>query len=200
MNLSADGIRKIIEWETGGEREYDIHPEWPGEQSGITIGIGWDLGHTPSTDTTRAWRAHLDAATLAQLVGVSGRKGKDAQEVLPLVRHLVVPWAAAMAVFEAVTIPTWYLRMLRIYPQADALPGDCAAALLSLCFNRGISTVGDRRREMADIQRHLRDGRPEAIPSELRGMCRLWPDSKGLRRRRAEEAELFERGLAARGD
>lgn len=200
MNLSKLGIESIIRWETGGEDEYDRHPEWPGEKSGITIGIGWDLGHTPSTDTARAWRAHLDSATLAQLVGVSGRRRKDAQAVLPLVRHLVVPWSAAMAVFEAVTIPTWYLRMLRIYPQADALPGDCAAALLSLCFNRGISTVGDRRAEMVNIQRHLRDGRLEAIPAELRGMVRLWPDSKGLRRRRGEEAELFERGLASLGE
>ena len=95
MNLSPRGIKSIIAWETGGESYYDRNPEWPGEASGITIGVGWDLGHTPATETSRAWAPHLDAATLAMLVSVSGRKGAAAQEVLPHVRHLVVPWAAA---------------------------------------------------------------------------------------------------------
>ena len=200
MNLSPRGIKAIITWETGGEKYYDRNPEWPGEQSGITIGVGWDLGHTPATETSRAWAPHLDSATLAALVGVSGRKGADAQAVLPHVRHLVVPWAAALAVFEAVTIPTWYLRTLRIYPQMVELPGDCAAALVSLVFNRGTSLKGDRRAEMLGIQMALADGQPELIPKLLRMMKDLWPGNNGLKRRRDEEAELFESGFLPAGD
>ena len=41
MNLSERGIERIIYWETGGRAEYDQHPEWPGVESGVTIGIGW---------------------------------------------------------------------------------------------------------------------------------------------------------------
>lgn len=200
MNLSARGIKSIIGWETGGESCYDRNPEWPGEASGITIGIGWDLGHTPATETSRAWAPHLDAATLALLVSVSGRKGAAAQEVLPHVRHLIVPWAAAMAVFEAVTLPTWYMRTLRIWPQVVELPGDCAAALVSIVFNRGASLTGDRRREMAEIQGLLRVGELKHIPDAIRSMQRLWPDTAGLRRRRREEAELFEAGLVPAGE
>jgi hypothetical protein len=200
MNLSPRGIKAIITWETGGEKYYDRNPEWPGEQSGITIGVGWDLGHTPATETSRAWAPHLDSNTLAALVGVSGRKGADAQAVLPHVRHLVVPWAAALAVFEAVTIPTWYLRTLRIYPQMVDLPGDCAAALVSLVFNRGTSLNGDRRAEMLGVQMALAEGQPELIPKLLRMMKDLWPKNNGLKRRREEEAELFEAGLVPAGE
>jgi hypothetical protein len=200
MNLSPLGIKSIIAWETGGEAYYDRNPEWPGEQSGITIGVGWDLGHTPATETSRAWAPHLDSATLALIVSVSGRKGKDAQEVLPHVRHLVVPWSAALSVFESVTLPVWYMRTLRIWPQVVELPGDCAAALVSLVFNRGPSLSGDRRREMAEIQGLLRVGNYKQIPAAIREMQRLWPDTAGLRRRRHEEAELFEEGLIPAGE
>lgn len=200
MNLSEHGIERIIHWETGGESYYDRHPEWPGGESGITIGVGWDLGHTPVAETTRAWRGKVDDATLALLVSVSGHRGEAAQTRLPHVRHLVIPWEAALAVFQDVTIPTWYLRTLRIYPQADELPGDCAAALVSLVFNRGPNLSGDRRREMANIQALLRTGNFKEIPNQFREMKRLWPDVKGLRRRRDEEAELFERGLVPAGE
>ena len=200
MNLSPRGIKSIIAWETGGEAYYDRHPEWPGEQSGITIGVGWDLGHTPATETSRAWAPHLDSATLALIVSVSGRKGKDAQEVLPHVRHLVIPWSAALSVFETVTLPVWYMRTLRIWPQVVELPGDCAAALVSLVFNRGPSLTGDRRREMANIQALLKTGNFKEIPNQFREMVRLWPNSKGLRRRRGDEADLFEAGLVPAGE
>jgi hypothetical protein len=200
MNLSEKGIKAIINWETGGQSYYDKHPEWPGEQSGITIGVGWDLGHTPATETTRAWKPHLDAATLALLVSVSGHKGEDAKIRLPHVRHLVVPWEAALAVFKEVTIPSWYLKTLRIYPHLQDLPGDCAAALVSLVFNRGSSLSGERRKEMAEIQLLLGGKKYSEIPKQLRAMTRLWPNSKGLRRRREEEAELFEGGLVPEGE
>jgi GH24 family phage-related lysozyme (muramidase) len=200
MNLSEKGIQSIIRWETGGESYYDPNPEWPGEQSGVTIGIGWDLGHTPAAETTRAWKDHLDAATLATLVSVSGHKGTEAQSRLPYVRHISIPWKAAMAVFKETTVPSWYLKTLRIYPHTQDLPGDCAAALVSLCFNRGTSLSGERRKEMVEIQLLLGGKKYADIPAQFRAMTRLWPNSKGLRRRREEEADLFEQGLVPAGE
>lgn len=199
MNLSEYGIQRIIDWETGGEMEYNRHPEWPGESSGITIGIGFDVGQTGAAETKRAWAAHLEPTTLQLLVSVSDKRGEAAQQVLPFVRHLEIPWAAAEAVFKETTLPTWYLRTLRIYPQAVDLHGDACAALVSLVFNRGPSLDGDRRREMLDIQTALKAGKIGQVPELLRSMTRLWPNSRGLRRRREEEAELFQRGLLAGG-
>jgi hypothetical protein len=199
-NLSTKGIQAIINWETSGEEYYKKNPIWPGGESGVTIGVGWDLGHTPVSETSRAWAPHLDAATLALLVSVSGRKGEAAKEVLKHVRHLVISWTSALSVFENVTLPTWYMRTLRIYPQVVDLPGDCAAALVSLCFNRGTSLSGERRREMCNIQALLRTGNLKEIPKQLREMKRLWPTVEGLRNRRMQEADLFEGGLIPAGE
>ena len=199
-NLSTKGIQAIINWETSGEEYYKKNPIWPGGESGVTIGVGWDLGQTPVSETSRAWAPHLDAATLALLVSVSGRKGGAAKEVLKHVRHLVISWTSALSVFENVTLPTWYMRTLRIYPQVVDLPGDCAAALVSLCFNRGTSLSGERRREMCNIQALLRTGNLKEIPKQLREMKRLWPTVEGLRNRRIQEADLFESGLIPAGE
>ena len=199
-NLSTKGIQAIINWETSGEEYYKKNPIWPGGESGVTIGVGWDLGQTPATETSRAWAPHLDAATLALLVSVSGRKGEAAKEVLKHVRHLIISWTSALSVFENVTLPTWYMRTLRIYPQVVDLPGDCAAALVSLCFNRGTSLSGERRREMCNIQALLRTGNLKEIPKQLREMKRLWPTVEGLRNRRIQEADLFESGLIPAGE
>jgi len=111
-----------------------------------------------------------------------------------------VPWEAALSVFENVTLPVWYMRTLRIYPQVVDLPGDCAAALVGLVFNRGTSLSGDRRVEMAEIQKFLRNGDLEEIPKALRKMKRLWPKLEGLRNRREKEADLFESGLVPAGE
>lgn len=197
MNLSKYGISRIIEWETGGEAEYNRHPEWPGESSGITIGIGYDVGQMGAAETQRAWAAHLDQATLKLLVSVTDKRGEAAQSVLPFVRHLEIPWTAAQAVFTESTLPSFYLKTLRIYPQAVDLHGDCCAALVSLVFNRGPKLTGDRRTEMLEIQTALRAGELGRIPALFESQTRLWPDSRGLRRRRVEEAELFQRGLLA---
>lgn len=200
INLSQRGIDKIIEWETGGERWYEPQPEWPGGESGITIGVGWDLGHMHAGETRRAWAPHLSASTLETLLAVSGHRGAAAQQRLPFVKHISISWLDALDVFRDHTLPIWYLRTLRIYPQIEQLPGDCAAALVSLVFNRGPNLSGERRREMLNIQALLRTGNLAEIPKQLREMKRLWPDVKGLRRRRDEEADLFAAGLVPAGD
>lgn len=195
MNLSEHGISEIIRWETGGESEYNRHPEWPGELSGITIGIGFDVGQSGAVETRQSWEKCLPKSTLELLVSVSDKRGEAAQNVLPFVRHLEIPWADALTVFTETTLPKWYLRTLRIYPQVVDLHGDCAAALVSLVYNRGPSLDGERRTEMLDIQTALRSGKVGNIPALFEQMTRLWPKTKGLRTRRLEEAALFQRGL-----
>jgi GH24 family phage-related lysozyme (muramidase) len=111
-----------------------------------------------------------------------------------------VPWEAAYDVFEKHTLPNWYLKTLRIYPQMIDLHGDCAAALVSLVFNRGASLSGDRRKEMLEIQQLLRKGKLDEIPAQFRAMRRLWPETEGLKTRRSQEAELFAGGLALAGE
>jgi hypothetical protein len=192
MNLNSNGLRFIIEQETGGEDEYNKHPEWPGEASGVTIGIGYDLGYNDALTVSRDWSAHVDRIDLARLVAVAGIKGAEAHAKLPFLKDMTIPWSAALDVFKEVTVPKFYAQMLRIYPQAETLKPEQTAALLSLVFNRGASLSGPRRVEMVEIKAALANGDFDAIPDLLREMKRLWPDTRGLRLRRDREAELFE--------
>jgi len=192
MNLNNKGIKFIIEQETGGENEYNKHPEWPGEQSGITVGVGYDCGYNGPSEISRDWSAHVDRIDLARLVAVSGLKGEQAHAKLPLIKDMTIPWSAALDVFKEVTVPRFYAQMLRIYPQADELAPEQTAALLSLVFNRGASLSGERRVEMAGIKEALAKGDLDEIPDFLRAMKRHWPNTLGLRLRRDREAELFE--------
>jgi hypothetical protein len=196
MNISDLAIKSIIGWECGGEAEYNNAPEWPGEASGVTIGIGYDLGMTPANEIVQAWGPYVSSDDLKVLVGLSGKTGPKAQELLPHVRHLRFSWETASMVFRESTLPTHFLRTLRIYPQVVDLHGHCAGALVSLVFNRGPALTGDRRSEMADIQSLLKSNNLNAIPERFEAMQRLWPNTRGLRRRRCEEADLFRLGLA----
>jgi hypothetical protein len=192
MNLNSNGLRFIIEQETGGEDEYNKHPEWPGEASGITIGIGYDCGYNDALTVSRDWSGRVDRIDLARLVAVAGIKGAEAHAKLPFLKDMTIPWSAALDVFKEVTVPKFYAQMLRIYPQADDIAPDQTAALLSLVFNRGASLSGPRRVEMVEIKAALANGDMKAIPDLFRDMKRLWPDTRGLRLRRDREATLFE--------
>lgn len=200
MNISDLAIKSIIGWECGGEAEYNNAPEWPGEQSGVTIGIGYDLGMTPANEIVQAWGPYVSSEDLKVLVGLSGKTGPRAQELLPHVRHLRFTWETAETVFRETTLPTHFMRTLRIYPQVVDLHGHCAGALVSLVFNRGPALTGDRRAEMADIQALLKANKLNAIPERFEAMQRLWPNTAGLRRRRREEADLFRLGLSLTAD
>ena len=114
-------------------------------------------------------------------------------------RESLVPstllWTKAIEVFQNNTVPKFYLQMLRIYPQAEDLPDEARDALISLVFNRGTALSGERRSEMLGIQNAMRDRRFYDVPALMRSMKRLWPNTKGLQRRRDAEAELFEKAL-----
>jgi len=202
MTLSDQGRKLLLDYEVGGGelyyRKFLQSPTWPGESSGVTIGVGFDLGYNTESQYAEAWRDKLSNEDYDRLKLPLGLKGIQAQNILklsPNIREVVIPWGYALDVFENITVPKFYLQMLRIYPQAESLPRDAQAALVSLVFNRGTALAGDRRSEMLGIQNALRDGRTHDVPDLLRSMKRLWPDTKGLQRRRDAEAALFEEAI-----
>jgi len=202
MILSDDGLKLIIDFEVGGGEEYYRKflqsPTWPGEQSGVTIGIGYDLGYTTPQQFSEAWEELLPESDYLALTAALGVKANAARELLhasPTMRSVVVLWHKAVQVFENHTLPKFYLQMLRIYPQAEDLPDEARDALISLVFNRGTALAGDRRSEMLGIQNAMRDRRFYDVPELIRSMKRLWPNTKGLQRRRDAEAALFEKAL-----
>lgn len=199
--ISRDAELLIVESEVSGKGTYELKyrkPEWPGASSGVTIGIGYDVGYATKPQLWGDWKGHIPDTMIATLERAIGVKGGDAAPLARALRADVdVPWEEAIAVHENTVIPRWIAKVKAALPNTDKLSPDCLGALVSLAYNRGpaFSNTGDRFREMRAIKDHMQKCEFEKIPAEFRAMKRLWPDLKGLLIRRDKEAELFERGL-----
>lgn len=206
-HISERAYDLIVEFETGGRAYYESpaginkRPCWPGGQSGVTIGCGYDLGYNTAQDFQLAWSGRLAYEHLALLAGALNLKGPPARRYLRRVSHIVIDWGVALAVFDAVDLPAEARRTYRHLPSSIALHPHCFGALVSLVFNRGASfeLPGDRYREMRAIKRMVESGDVAGIPAQIRAMKRLWVGQglDGLLARRDKEAALFQAGLDA---
>jgi hypothetical protein len=203
-DLPVKAVTLIAQEEVSSRSYYDSHcarPDYPGGDSGVTIGVGYDLGYQEAFATD--WSGELTADQIALLGACVGLKGTPAQAAINAVASVVVPWRSAWRVFIKTVLPQNVELTRRTFPSPVALPGLCLGALVSLVYNRGArmedspSHPGDRQ-EMRDIRDALQAGRPERVPAALRAMKRLWPAGGDLAERREHEAALFEEGLAAR--
>lgn len=202
MRSSQAAVDLIVAEEVTSKTVYTKkyqNPEWPGGQSGVTIGIGYDLGFATAARIQSDWGSFLSPAMIRALQSVAGRTAAAARSALPSVRSKVtVPWDAAMHVFENIDMPKWESVVAKAIPGSTDLAPDCFGVLVSIAYNRGASfnKAGDRYREMRNIRAHVLAGEPEKIPDEIRAMKRLWGRAQlGLLRRRDHEALLFEKGL-----
>jgi GH24 family phage-related lysozyme (muramidase) len=202
--ISQEACDLVVYYEVGGRAAYDKRfrrPEWPGAQSGVTIGIGYDIGQSGLEDFTRAWRERLPVDQFDRLARTAGIKGSAAAHLPAELRDIEIPWETAEDVFRSITIARYGRLVLRQLAHARELHPHCFGALFSLVYNRGASfaSPGDRYREMRSIRSHMHDRDLVAIPGDLRAMKRLWQGQglEGLIKRRDAEADLFQRGLAA---
>lgn len=183
-------------------RKY-MRPEWPGGESGVTVGIGIDLGYATAQSIAQDWGSRLPASMVSLMQRCAGVKGDAARQLVASGRFhdIVVPWDVAIEHFISVELPRWVAKVRAVFPNTAQLGPDCEGALVSIAFNRGLSLSGPTRVEMLNIRNHLRDGLPELVPREIRSMKRLWINKglDGLLERRETEAKLFEQGLAKLG-
>ncbi|MBX3740262.1 MAG: hypothetical protein KF712_04680 [Akkermansiaceae bacterium] len=203
LTLSAEGMKLILDHEVGGGAPYYnrqlIHPTWPGGASGVTIGVGYDLGYNTRGDIARDWSA-LPPAAIRQLQSCAGITGTAARLKLPAVRHLIIPWESALGVYQRSTIPRFTAATRAAYPGVHTLHPHIQSAMLSWVFNRGpgIHPTSVRDREKRAIRSAI-PARPSALPPQIRASKRLWTGTHltGLIRRREAEAKLVERALGA---
>jgi hypothetical protein len=193
---SKTGLDQIVRFEISSEANYRKNlqnPIWPGKESGVTIGIGYDLGHTAASRIEEDWRGRIRDADLDLLLTVEGLKGEDAKKALKKVNDVVVPLEPAQDVFFRRTLTFFATLTRRTYPGVEALQADAQSMILSLVFNRGGKLAGDERREMKAIQDLIPRGDLAGIASQIRSMKRLWDPvaMKGLHVRRDREAELI---------
>ena len=201
MRSSKAAFDLIVSEEVTSEAVYKKkyrRPEWPGVQSGATVGIGYDLGQTAKSTVIDDWKGRVPDGMLASMVSACGQTGAAGKKATARIRDAVdIPWGVALAVHEEKVVPRWEGKLAKALPNTDKLSPDSFGALLSLIFNRGTSfnLSGDRYSEMRAIKRHMAAMDFAAIPAELRAMKRIWPKVAGLRKRRDTEAALFEKGL-----
>jgi len=196
LECTRSGLDLILRFEVGSRARYEKEfqrPVWPGAASGVTIGIGYDLGEATKAEITADWQAYLFEPELAALLAVQGVCGEPAKQLAKGVSHIVIPLKAAEEVFYLRTLPTFAALTRSTFPGVEKLPADAQGMLLSLVYNRGANLKGPRRREMAEIAALLRRPKPslEGIAVQFESMKRLWPDYKGLRDRRQREADII---------
>lgn len=190
--LGKLGYDLIIEFEVGGRSGYKNRPEWPGGASGVTVGIGYDLGYFSPTVIKQDW---YNLPERDRLAGVSGITGRRAQSRLEQVHDIIVVWGTAIEVFEDVDITRTFGQCQRAFPGFDELRPNAQAALVSLVFNRGNSLNGPNRSEMRAIRYDVPRKDYEDMAAQERKMIRVWSGmsiEKGMVRRRYAEAKLIE--------
>lgn len=205
--LSKTSFDLIIYYEVGGESAYNSRyskPVWPGGASGVTIGIGYDIGYNTPDSVKADWSGIISDADISRLSACAGIKGSAARNKVLDVNDITIPWEAAKAVFIKKTLPRFKSECIRAFPGSDKLHPDAFGALVSLVFNRGASTSGKNREEMARIRAAL-TGQTKVtniydyVADQIIAMKRIWANTNltGLLKRRDKEAELVRSGKSS---
>lgn len=196
LEPSRRSLGIVAEFEVSSKALYEQRfrrPTWPGESSGVTIGIGYDIGMTSKRQIELDWAGWIPDIDLRRLMTAQGITGLPAKQLARSLSDIQVPFDVAETVFYQSTLPRFAKLTRSTYPRVHKLPADAQGMLLSLIYNRGTSLSGARRTEMAAIKPLVAGGIANlaAIADELLKMTRLWPDSTGLQSRRRKEASLI---------
>lgn len=192
----------ITRWEVGSQAAYTRKYQgviWPGGQSGPTWGVGYDGGHQTRFTILRDWAEHDARSQLATSAGVIGQV---ARQRLPEWHGISTSFPFAAAVFIQVSLPQYTASTRRTFgPGFDSLSPGARCGLVSVVYNRGGLTTGPKRAEYRVIRDRCipaeRD-REACVAGQVLAMQRLWPDVKGLRDRRADEARVIRGTIAPR--
>ena len=199
--ISDETHALVLAAEIGSKSEYDRkykHPEWPGGDSGVTIGFGSDLGYFDENGMSAAWSGLVADTDYKRLDRCVGLKGAPAKGALANVTDIVVPWDLAEKSYRRHTVEEYGREVIGAFPNAMLLHPHSFGALYSLVYNRGSGMSGDKRQEMRNIRDHMAARRFGKVPDEFRAMKKLWVGKfAGLVKRREDEAKLFEKGLLA---
>jgi hypothetical protein len=205
LPIAQEAKDLIIEFEVSSAAIYAQRhqaPTWPGGNSGVTIGIGFDLGWCSAAAFAKAWGGILADPQTGALTPVCQLKADKAkaQAGQPAIKAVKVSWDQASAQFDRF-LPLIVGETTGAFANCEGLSPESLGALVSLVYNRGSDhTNTPRRVEMFNIAALMTAKDYAAIPTQIRAMKRLWqdvPGAGGLVERRELEAKLFEAGLLA---
>jgi len=199
LTLTAAGIQAIIDFEIGSKAYYESalqQPIWPGGDSGVTIGIGYDLGYQTRAQFQSDWAGYIHGRDVEKLSKSCGRKGRVASLYIRRFSRISIPYDAAFRVFVETSLPSYAEKTKQAFPGVEQLSPSAQAGLVSLVYNRGASLSGARRAEMLAIRDLVVSKDYAGIAQQIRNMKRLWQGRglDGLLKRRDVEADLVEQG------
>ena len=200
LTICPEGAQFIEDQEAD---PYISAPDWPGGDSGVTIGYGYDLGQNSANAIRNDWAA-LPAGIVTRLCSYAGRTGAAAKTLIPGARDIIIPQDVARDVFLNTDMPRACDQTEAVFSRCDQLPPMAFAMLVSLVFNRGPSLIDppnlpNQRLEMRQIAESMAAGNFVMVPFYLRRMERLWPGVPDLQRRRNLEADNFAAALLTQG-
>ena len=199
--ISKKAIDLIIQHEVGGRAVYEKRyqkPIWAGGDSGLTIGLGYDIGYVKEAQLFSDWQG-LNLNFLNALKRFCGVKGEVVKTMMRgEVLNVIIPYNIAYEVFVKKSIPKYYALTKKIYPQLDELNEDTRGALVSMVYNRGAKIDGESRKEMKKIVDLVAKKDYEGIAEQIEQSKRLWEGKglDGLVIRREAEADLIRESLA----
>jgi GH24 family phage-related lysozyme (muramidase) len=185
----------LINFESGGRLYYEKNLKkvtWPGGASGLTIGIGADLGYMSKVEFKKYFAKYFDEKSSRKLIEVLGLKGDNAKSKLYQVSNIEMSWENAITAFTEWTLPKFWNLTNKIWPGVDLLCENAQIALVSLVFNRGSSLVGNSRKEMRNIIDLVKKKDYNGISMQIKSMKRLWANKNldGLIKRRDIESNM----------
>jgi len=200
--ISKRAIDLIIQHEVGGRAYYDKKlqaPIWAGGESGVTIGMGYDLGYNTDKQFMLDWSGVINLNFINALRPTIGIKGVQAKAMLKgEILNVRIPYNTAYEVFVKSSLPRYYAMTKKIYPNMDLLNEDTQGALVSVVYNRGNKLEGDSRAEMRAIVDLISKQDYEGIAEQIEKSKRLWEGRglDGLVTRRESEADLVRDSMA----
>jgi GH24 family phage-related lysozyme (muramidase) len=200
--ISKRAIDLIIQHEVGGRAYYDKKlqaPIWAGGESGVTIGMGYDLGFNSDKQFMLDWSGAINLNFINALRPTIGIKGIQAKAMLKgEILNVRIPYNTAYEVFVKSSLPRYYAMTKKIYPNMDLLNDDTKGALVSVVYNRGNRLEGDSRAEMRAIVDLIAKQDYEGIAEQIEKSKRLWEGKglDGLVTRRESEADLVRDSMA----
>ncbi|MBK1883651.1 hypothetical protein JIN85_14615 [Luteolibacter pohnpeiensis] len=200
LTISKESWDLIIEYEVGGGagyyNRYLKQPTVPPGESGITIGIGYDLRFNSPSQIRKDWGDRLPKETVDRLCSVSGLNHSYSKAALPRVKSISIPWETALEVYRENTVPRFSKLAKSAYPGITKMNPDIQGVMLSTSFNRGTSFIPySTRKELIWTRDDIAAKKDSKLPDYQLQMRRLWPNIAGLQRRYAAHAGLMQKSL-----
>lgn len=187
----------VINFESGGQSYYNKFLKkmtYPGGASGVTMGIGADLGYMTINEFNSHFSRYFTKEENQKLKTTIGIKGESAKKNIKKLNGIELSWEDASEAFVEWTLPKFWKLTNTLWDGVGDLCENAQIALVSLVFNRGTSTRGSSRIEMLNIKPLVLKKDYKGIAKEIRKMKRLWENKnmEGLLKRREEEAKMVE--------